>query len=420
MLYVKTSPAPPMRSSTEDRGRHIAALVHTRAHVTADMPVVDVAALFEADPLCDALAVIDGPSPICFVSRARFTHTLSSRYGFALFHRRPIRRLVETDPMVVDAAESSLDVITTAMRRSSDRIYDDIVVTEGGAYAGLVSVRRLFTHGRDLLASSMETVSSLEVRNEQLRELNRMQREFTATMTHELRAPLNAMLGLVMVIESDPTLSADSRSDIRRLLQRGRGLLHTVNDLLDMHKLDAGSMKPVFESVDLADLVAEQIDIATHLVGSPSVVVRADTEAMPASWSTDSIFLRRILTNLLSNAAKFTVSGELVLRVTSDGNTLLCAVSDTGEGIRPGDLSKLFTRFTQLESVATRRHGGTGLGLAIAAELTRLLRGTLTVRSVVGVGSTFTLRVPLATREQGLTPSLREVPHGRAANDSGD
>lgn len=284
-------------------------------------------------------------------------------------------------------------------QREPARIYDDlIVVDDDGAYVGLVSMRSLLAHNKELLVASLAEMAQLEEKNRELADLHRMQSEFVQNVTHELRSPLNGILGLTGMLLAEP-LEAAPRSNVERIGGRARALLAVINNILDLSKLEAGRLQPVLEEVEVAAL-AEELRQGTEplLVGRP-VRFLLNLKGAPRAVVTDPHFVHRIGANLLGNAAKFTELGSIVLEFEGQRAHWELRVRDTGPGIAADDLARLFTRFGQLESARTKRHAGTGLGLAIVQGLVQQLGGSIAVESQLGEGSTFTVRLPArATR----------------------
>src|SRR5450631_3231 len=369
-------------------------LVYTREHVCSDTEVREVAALFEQTSGLDAVAVVAPAGDFGLVVRSRLTSELGRQFGYALYSRKPIQVLAEQDVLAFDVREDPVRVITQAVHREADRIYDDIVLTDNGRYYGLVSMRLLMAHSKNLLTRSMAEVGELEQRNRSLDELNRLQREFVANMTHELRAPLNTMLGVANLLAGDAGIPEARRRDVKMLLGRGRDLLGIVNNVLEMHRIEAGEVETFFEQVELRPLLSDCLAAAAYLVADRPVVLVGDYAETSERLVTDAVLLRRVLTNLLSNALKFTDSGSVTLSARWLDSTLALNVRDTGLGIRPEDQSKLFKEFAQLEGTKTKRHAGTGLGLAIVKNLVAILGATISVRSALGVGSEFTITLP--------------------------
>jgi signal transduction histidine kinase len=377
------------------KAKHIGELAYTRESVRADAEVREVAARFEKTADLDAIAVLADERDFGLVVRSRLTSTLGRQFGYALYARKPIRLLAERDVLACDVRQDPVQVIATAVHREPQRIYDDIVLTDGGGYYGLVSMRLLMAHSKDLLIQSMAEVGALVQKNRNLDELNRLQGEFVANMTHELRAPLNTMLGVADLLAGDPAIPDVRRRDVRMLLTRGRDLLGIVNNFLEMHRIEAGDVDPFFEPVELRSLLDDCLDAASYLSDGRPIELHREYRDLPSQIVTDPVLLQRVLTNLLSNAVKFTDRGSVTLLSQAQGSELVIRVRDTGLGIRAEDVPALFRKFGQLQATKTKRHSGTGLGLAIVKNLVELLGGRIDVQSEFGIGSEFTVRLPL-------------------------
>ncbi len=217
---------------------------------------------------------------------------------------------------------------------------------------------------------------------------------FVANMSHEIRTPLNAVLGMAQVMEGDE-LQPRQRERLGLIREAGHTLLGVLNDVLDMSRIEAGQLsiaEAPFELETLARGVLGGFDGQASAKGlALDLELRVD-----GWWKGDAQRIRQIVSNLVSNAVKFTEGGavRLVIETTAEG--LRFAVEDTGSGISPETLASLFARFAQADASITRRHGGTGLGLAISRELAELMDGRLTATSRPGEGSCFVLEVPLA------------------------
>ncbi len=249
---------------------------------------------------------------------------------------------------------------------------------------------------------------------------NRAKSQFISTMSHELRTPLTAILGYADLLKY--TLSdadnAEALHDLSHIRDAGTHLLAIINDVLDLSKIEAGQMQVHVEQVCIDFLAYNVTDAVRPLAernGNQIVVRGVDTVGV---LQTDEVRLRQILLNLLSNACKFTHNGTITLEVTAipdagtDNDLVRFAVHDTGIGIRPDDLARLFQDFVQVDSSTTRKYGGTGLGLALSRRLAQLIGGEITCTSEVGVGSTFILAVPrtLTTEQLELTALAKPSP----------
>jgi signal transduction histidine kinase len=373
----------------------IGSLVSSRLCVEATTLVSAVEALFEVHAQEDAIAVVDAER-VGLVSRSRFFLTLGRRFGFALYERRPVRLLMESG-LVVDAGVDSMEVVGLALRREAGRILDDVIVTQNGRFAGLVSMRSLTAHHKDLLARALADVGVLEEENRRLEDLRRLQSELVAHLTHELRNPVTVILGVAEHLLADAELAPRHAHLCGMLLSRASDLRGIIDQMLDMAKLEAGALVPTYEDVDVEALLHELVAGAQVSAAGKTVVVEAVIE-LPARLRTDSVLLRQIVGNLLSNAVKFTDRGRVLLRAHFGMGALAIEVADTGPGIRSEDLRRLFTKFSQLETTARKRHSGTGLGLAIVKGLAELLDGSVAVASQFGEGATFSVRLPTVAR----------------------
>ena len=226
---------------------------------------------------------------------------------------------------------------------------------------------------------------------------NRSKSDFLANVSHELRSPLTAILGYADILDTRLT-DPDDRHSVGTVRSNGQYLLALLNDILDLAKIESDKFEPDLDPVALADLVGEVRALMAVRATERSLVldVRADG-LLPERIVSDELRLRQILINLIGNAIKFTDTGSvtLALRFEENGVPLLVFdVIDTGIGMTDAQCGQLFEPFTQVDNSSTRRYGGTGLGLAISRRLARRLGGELSVRSTVGVGTTFTLTIP--------------------------
>jgi PAS domain S-box-containing protein len=231
-----------------------------------------------------------------------------------------------------------------------------------------------------------------------LQDASRLKSEFLATMSHELRTPLNGIIGFseFLIDEKAGALNARQKEYLTDVLASGRHLLRLINDVLDLSKIEAGRMDIVPESFDLVLAVDEVCGVVSPIALSKSISLVRHVSEEVAQVTLDRHRFVQILYNLLSNAIKFTnTGGEVSLSLDRNGDLLRLQVRDTGIGISPENLQKLFLEFQQLDSGTGRRHDGTGLGLVLTKRLVELQHGSVRVESEVGKGSVFTVQLPL-------------------------
>jgi len=231
----------------------------------------------------------------------------------------------------------------------------------------------------------------------QLEEMNRLKSELMANITHELRTPLNAVIGYAELMEGGAygELNDEQLENLQAIIESARGLLNLITQILDMAKMEAGQMGLVVSEVDIGRLLNDAAQTAQVLAREKSVAVGLGLPEGGIVHRTDDGKLQQIVTNLVSNAVKFTEEGRVDLLATrrSDGQVQVL-VRDTGVGIRPEQQAIIFDEFRQADGSTTRNAMGTGLGLAISQKFARLMGGGITVESAVGQGSTFTLTLP--------------------------
>jgi signal transduction histidine kinase len=254
----------------------------------------------------------------------------------------------------------------------------------------------------DQAAIAIENVrlfDEIQDKSRQLAEASERKSQFLASMSHELRTPLNAIIGLTeMMVTNAPRFGTEKALEpLRRVNAAGTHLLSLINEILDLSKIEAGKLELNPEPVNLARLIDEVIGTAGQLAEKNQNRLVVETQEDLGALNADSLRLKQILLNLLSNACKFTKEGEVALRVrkVADGRDWVeLAVADTGIGLTAEQQAKLFQEFTQADSLTARRYGGTGLGLALSRKLARMMGGDVTVTSEPGKGSVFTVRLP--------------------------
>ena len=258
---------------------------------------------------------------------------------------------------------------------------------------------QLADHMRESRDSIRVAHDELAVANVALDHALKARTDFLAMTSHEIRTPLNGVMGMTQVILADQSLPDSLREKVRLVHASGETMAALVDDLLDVAKMESGTISIVKAQMDLHRLFDETVAVWSDKAHVKGLSLVGERSAAPALIEEDAGRLRQILFNLLANAIKFTETGEVSVSASvasgSDGDQLVLTVTDTGIGIAPGQLERIFEPFTQVDDSRTRKYEGTGLGLAISRRLADAMGGELTVDSQVGVGSRFTVKLPL-------------------------
>jgi len=303
------------------------------------------------------------------------------------------------------------------------RSYLGVPIIVSGEAVGVISVQShtqegLFTLDDERLLTTIASNVGAAIHNAQLysdarkarieaEKANQAKSAFLANMSHELRTPLNAIIGFTRIIrrKGEGILPEKQTENLDKVLISSEHLLGLINTTLDIAKIEAGRMDVLAANFRIAPLIDMCINTSQPLVKPEVVLEKTVAEDLNIIYS-DQDKIRQIILNLLSNAAKFTHAGKILLAAKRMGDDKLrIDVSDTGIGISPEALPHIFKEFQQADSSTTRRYGGTGLGLAISRNLAQLLGGELTVQSTLGAGSTFSLVIPVHFKSPTILPS---------------
>jgi PAS domain S-box-containing protein len=293
-----------------------------------------------------------------------------------------------------------------------------------GGKETVVSFNATIFHDRDRklqgVFASARDVTERKRYEESLQQANRAKSLFLANMSHELRTPLNAILGFSEILQEEATEQniEGFLPDLEQIHIAGKHLLLLINDILDLSKIEAGKMDLFLETFSIASLIEEVVETTRPLVMANANTLRVQCPADIGTMHADLTKMRQSLFNLLSNAAKFTDEGAISLEVSREtmagddaaepSEWISFRVSDTGIGMTPEQMVKLFQTFSQADTSTTRKFGGSGLGLALTRRFCQLMGGDVTVNSVAGESSTFAIKVPATVSELEL-PETEET-----------
>ncbi len=240
-------------------------------------------------------------------------------------------------------------------------------------------------------------IRNMQMQNLQLQETARLKSHFLAIMSHELRSPMNAIIGFSQLLLRYPQhpLAPKQENMVQRILSSGRHLLTLIDDILDFSKLESGHLELKLEELNLVELMSATTEEMRSLVEQKNLTLEVHLNLANPDIVNDKIRVRQVLVNLLSNAIKFTETGSVQVEVWElSASRVVIAIKDTGIGIAESERAHIFEEFRQGNQTLTREHGGTGLGLTITNRLVCMMQGKITVESKLGEGSTFRVEIP--------------------------
>jgi signal transduction histidine kinase len=286
--------------------------------------------------------------------------------------------------------------------------------------SGLVLVGLDITHERELEKKNQAYIRQIEManldlrrKNDQILEANQLKTAFLANMSHELRTPLNAIIGYADLLDQGiyGDLAPRQQPAVEGISTRAQDLLRLINDILDLAKIESGRVDLLLENIPLEGLMDEVVETAQVLAIDKPIVISWNRPAAGIVLRTDRQKLQQILLNLVNNAVKFTFEGHVVLDTElASGGDIVFAVRDSGIGIPDSEVGQIFDEFRQVDGTSTRQFGGTGLGLAISHKFAGHLGGELSADSELGVGSVFTLRIPVRLGDDALGSGASHTP----------
>ncbi|MBI1827847.1 MAG: PAS domain S-box protein [Planctomycetes bacterium] len=367
------------------------AIEHTRSAAERNRLAMAVDATADGVIVTDAHGVIQHTNPAFSKITGYTTGELLGKRPNILKSGKQTQELYDRMWETIRAGQTWSGLV---INRRKDATFYDAALTispvndEQGHITGYVGVQR------DVTADT-ERERKLEDALSQAEAANRSKSEFLANMSHEIRTPMTAILGFTEQLAADSLSPDEERDAISTIHRNGQHLLAIINDILDLSKLEAGKLEIHRTPCDVMAIVADVVSLLRVRAIEKGFPLEVEYEGLiPETIQTDPLRLRQILFNLIGNAIKFTETGSVKVRANCTGvdqetGRMLFAVIDTGIGIGPDAISRLFQPFTQANATLTRRFGGTGLGLTIAKRLAMMLGGDVTVESTPGKGSTF-------------------------------
>ncbi|WP_338453726.1 PAS domain S-box protein [Candidatus Bealeia paramacronuclearis] len=322
-------------------------------------------------------------------------------------------------PIIVypDDLEKAQNLYKTSLNQSKIRSEVRGVRADGSQFYMSMTFVSSFDKNKKLLGTYcfVKDISHRKKIEEELRkakdaalEASRAKSEFLAMMSHELRTPLNAIIGYsdLLAEQAQDENQTQTAGDLNRIKDAGQHLLSLINDILDVSKLEAGKTEIYHEIFSVDDLIFNVNGMAQPLMKlNHNEFILEDSQNL-GLMNSDFVKLRQNLLNLLSNAAKFTENGKISLSIRIEKNKkedwLVFSVRDTGCGITPQQLKKLFNPFVQADTSTTRKYGGTGLGLTLVKRYTEMMGGSIAVESISGQGTTFVMRLPRGNIEESI------------------
>ena len=328
---------------------------------------------------------------------------------------KTLKRMGITVPLVVLTGQGDEQIAVDIMKAGASdylsksrisperlaRILRNVVRLHRAETSAMQANQKLRETNQQLLEQNKalaEQRAQIELQNIKLVEVSELKSQFLATISHELRTPMNAIMGFSqLLLQQYPDPLTQLQSDmVERVFQNSQNLLEMLNEVLDFSKVESGHLVLNPEDFNIGHLVILTVEELKALAIKKKIDVKVETRLENPLVFSDQECIRRILTNLVSNAVKFTDEGSVLVSIASvpQGDQIVLSVQDTGIGIPSQSLSLIFEPFRQVDQTVTRQYSGTGLGLAITDSLVRAIGGTVHVESQIGVGSKFWVQFP--------------------------
>jgi signal transduction histidine kinase/DNA-binding NarL/FixJ family response regulator/HPt (histidine-containing phosphotransfer) domain-containing protein len=326
---------------------------------------------------------------------------LKEREGIARFELRGAERICSYRPVTTSKDGWIVGVVAPIKESPAHGVQNALLMMTLVfmiiAVIVTVPVSRILAKPFDLMSAKNEELEDL---NEEVKRASEAKTTFLANMSHEMRTPLNAIIGISELMLDAGDVNAEQKNNLEKIYTSGSSLLGIVNDILDVSKIESGKFEIVPTSYDTPSLINDTIIInITRVAGKPIKFTVDVSPDFPASLFGDELRIKQVFNNLLSNAFKYTKAGSVHWIIYGEADkepgyyNIISEVKDTGIGIKPEDIRKLFAEYRQIDSKANRLVEGTGLGLVITQQLLDLMDGSISVKSVYGKGSTFTVRI---------------------------